>query len=190
MSDRPQVAIPKVAIVVGSLRKTSVNRRLAQAIARQAAPKLDMQIVEIDQVPLYNQDLEANLPAPVVAFKDAIAAADAVLIVTPEYNRGMPGVLKNAIDWGSRPPGQSVWRGKPGAIAGSSPGALGTGAAQVEARNVLTAIDVAVMGLPQIYFVHRDEHFTPEGDFADPKFQQYIQGWIDKFEAWISRING
>lgn len=185
MSDRP-----KVAIIVGSLRKTSVNRRLAQAIARQAAPKLDMSIVEIDQVPLFNQDLENDLPPPVAAFKAAIAAADAVLVVTPEYNRGMPGVLKNLIDWASRPPGQSVWRGKPGAIAGASPGALGTGAAQVDVRNVLTAIDVAVMGMPQIYFVHRDEHYTADGDFADPKFQQYIQTWIDKFEAWIGQING
>lgn len=185
MSERP-----KVAIIVGSLRKTSVNRRLAQAIARQAAPKLDMQIVEIDQVPLYNQDLEADFPGEVQAVKDALSAADAILVVTPEYNRGMPGVLKNVIDWASRPPGQSVWRGKPVAIAGSTPGALGTGAAQVDARNVLTAIDAAVMGMPQIYFVHREEHFTPEGDFADPKFRDYIQAWIDKFAAWIARVNG
>ena len=185
MSDRP-----KVAIIIGSLRANSVNRRLAQAIARQAAPKLDMQIVEIDQVPLYNQDLEADLPAPVRDLKAALAAADGVLVMTPEYNRGMPGVLKNVIDWASRPPGQSIWRGKPVAIAGSSPGALGTGAAQVDARNVLTAIDAAVMGMPQIYFVHREEHFTPEGDFADPKFRDYIDAWTDKFAAWIGKVGG
>ena len=185
MSDRP-----KVAVIVGSLRRQSVNRRLAEAIAKVAAPKLDLQIVEFDEVPLYNQDHEADLPAAVVAFKAAIKAADAVLIVTPEYNRSMPGVLKNAIDWASRPPGQGVWSGKPAAIAGSSPGALGTGAAQVDLRNVLTAINVAVMGAPQIYVVHKEDQFTEDGGFSDPKFAAFIEGWADKFAAWIAKVGG
>ncbi len=185
MSDRP-----KVAVIVGSFRRHSVNRCLAEAIAKTTASKLDLQILDYGDVPLFNQDHEADPPAAVVAFKDAIKAADAVLFVTPEYNRSMPGVLKNAIDWASRPPGQGVWSGKPAAIAGASPGALGTGAAQVDLRNVLTAINVAVMGMPQIYFVHKDEHFTQDGGFSDPKFAAFIEGWGDKFAAWIAKING
>lgn len=185
MSDRP-----KVAVIIGSLRAQSVNRRLAQAIAKTVAPRLDLQIVDYADVPLYNQDHEADPPAAVIAFKDAIKAADAVLFVTPEYNRSMPGVLKNAIDWASRPPGQGVWAGKPAAIAGSTPGAVGTAAAQVDLRNVLTAINVAVMGMPQIYFTHKDEHYTEGGGFSDPKFAAFIEGWGDKFAAWIARING
>jgi len=185
MSDRP-----KVAVIVGSFRRHSVNRRLAEAIAKTTASKLDLQILDYGDVPLFNQDHEADPPAAVVAFKDAINDADAVLFVTPEYNRSMPGVLKNAIDWASRPPGQGVWSGKPAAIAGASPGALGTGAAQVDLRNVLTAINVAVMGMPQIYFVHKDEHFTEDGGFSDPKFAAFIEGWGDKFAAWIAKING
>lgn len=184
MSDRP-----KVAVIVGSLRKDSANRRLAQAIALMAAPRLDLQIVGIEAVPLYNQDLEADFPQGVADFKAAVAGADAVLFVTPEYNRGVPGVLKNAIDWGTRPAGQSVWRGKPAAVVGASPGPLGTAAAQVELRNVLLSIDMAVMGAPQLYFIHRNEHFSPEGEVADPKFRQIIGAWVEKFAAWIARIN-
>ncbi len=183
-------ARPKVAVIVGSLRAQSVNRRLAQAIARTVAPRLDLEVVDYADVPLFNQDREAEPGAAVIAFRDAIRAADGVLIITPEYNRSMPGVLKNAIDWASRPPGQGVWSGKPAAIAGSSPGALGTGAAQVDLRNVLTAINVAVMGAPQIYFVHKDEHFTPDGGFSDPKFTAFIEGWGDRFAAWIAKVGG
>jgi chromate reductase len=127
----------KVAVVVGSNRRDSINRKLAQALAGLAEGRLAFHFVSIEDLPLYNQDLEGELPQSVVRFKSEIAAADAVLFVTPEHNRSIPAVLKNAIDWGARPYGQNSWSGKPAAITGTSPGALGTAVAQLHLRQVL-----------------------------------------------------
>src|SRR5215472_5173114 len=134
---RPAMAKVKVAVIVGSNRRDSINRKLAQALARLGEGRLGFHFVAIEDLPLYNQDLEGELPPSVVRFKSEIAAADAVLFVTPEHNRSIPAVLKNAIDWGARPYGQNSWSGKPAAITGTSPGALGTAAAQLHLRQVL-----------------------------------------------------
>jgi chromate reductase, NAD(P)H dehydrogenase (quinone) len=127
----------KVAVIVGSNRRDSINRKLAQALAGLGEDRLAFHFVSIEELPLYNQDLEGELPQSVVRFKSEIAAADAVLFVTPEHNRSIPAVLKNAIDWGARPYGQNSWSGKPAAITGTSPGALGTAVAQLHLRQVL-----------------------------------------------------
>ena len=130
----------KVAVIVGSLRKGSFNRQVAEALAGLARPRLELEIIEIGDLPLYNQDDEAELPASVVRFKSQIEAADAVLFVTPEFNRSFSAALKNAIEWGSRPWGKTSWAGKPGAIIGVTPGAVGTAAAQSQLRAVASAI--------------------------------------------------
>ena len=133
----------KVAVVVGSLRKGSVNRLFAQALAKVARPKLDLQIVEIGDLPLYDQDLESELPAAVVRFKSQVEAADAVLFVTPEFNRSFSAALKNAIEWGSRPWGKNSWAGKPAAIVGATLGAVGTAAAQSQLLSLETSAATA-----------------------------------------------
>src|SRR5262245_15877933 len=135
-----------VAIVVGSNRRESINRKLAYALAKLAEGKLVMGIVQIDDLPIYNQDHENPLPASVQRFKSDIERADAVLFVTPEHNRSIPAVLKNAIDWGARPYGQSVWAGKLAAITGTSPGAMGTAVAQQHLRQILGNLGALVMG--------------------------------------------
>jgi chromate reductase, NAD(P)H dehydrogenase (quinone) len=127
----------KVAVIVGSNRRDSINRKLAQALAKLGEGRLAFHFVAIEDLPLYSQDLEGELPSSVVRFKSEIAAADALLFVTPEHNRSIPAVLKNAIDWGARPYGQNSWSGKPAAITGTSPGALGTAVAQLHLRQVL-----------------------------------------------------
>ena len=141
----------RVAVLVGSLRKDSLNRKFARALAAAAPPELSLEIVEIGQLPLYNQDDDANPPAPSVAFKEKIAAADAVLFVTPEYNRSVPGVLKNAIDVGSRPYGSSVWNGKPGAVISVSPGGVGGFGANHHLRQSLVFLNVPVLQQPEAY---------------------------------------
>jgi chromate reductase len=123
------MALPKVAVINGSLRKESINRKLALALAKLVAGKLDLKLVDLSEVPLFNQDLEATYPAAAQRVKDEIAAADAVLFVTPEHNRSIPAALKNVIDWVSRPYGTSQWAGKPAAILGATPGQVGTAVA-------------------------------------------------------------
>jgi chromate reductase len=135
-----------IGVLVGSNRRDSINRKLAQALAKLGAERLAFQFIAIDDLPLYNQDLEAELPARVARFKEAIAAADALLFVTPEHNRSIPAVLKNAIDWGARPHGRNSWNGKLAAITGTSPGTLGTAAAQLHLRQILSVLGVVVMG--------------------------------------------
>src|SRR5262245_24500210 len=120
----------KIALIVGSNRRESVNKKLAQALAKLGPPGVDLQAVQIDDLPLYNQDNEADLPANVIRFKTQVAGADGVLFVTPEHSRSIPAVLKNAIDWGARPWGKNSWTGKLVAVTGTSPGAIGTALAQ------------------------------------------------------------
>ncbi len=130
--------IPQIAVIVGSNRRESINRKFAQALVKLGAGKFDAKFARIDDLPMFNQDNEANMPAEAARFKDEITRADGVLIVTPEHDRSMPAVLKNAIDWGARPFGKSVWPGKPGFITGTSPGAVGTALAQPNLRTVMT----------------------------------------------------
>lgn len=178
----------KVAVIVGSLRKGSVNRQLAEALAKLARPKLDLQIVEIGDLPLYNQDDEAALPASVTRFKNQIEAADAVLFVTPEFNRSFSAALKNAIEWGSRPWGKNSWNGKPGAIIGATPGAVGTAAAQSQLRSVASVLGIAVLAQPEIYLNHREGQII-DGEISDEGVQGLLNGWVESFADWVGRLS-
>lgn len=177
----------KVAVIVGSLRKDSVNRRFAEALARLARPKLEFRFVEIGELPLFNQDLETALPASVVRFKGEIEAADAVLFVTPEFNRSFPAALKNAIEWGSRPWGKTSWPGKPGAIVGATLGAVGTAAAQSQLRSVIAHIGVPLLADPEVYLNYRDGQIV-DAEFTDETFKALMRAWVDKFSDWIARL--
>jgi chromate reductase len=177
----------KVAVIVGSLRKGSVNRQFAQALAKLARPKLDLQIVEIGDLPLYDQDLEAELPAAVVRFKSQIEGAHAVLFVTPEFNRSFSAALKNAIEWGSRPWGKTSWAGKPGAIVGATLGAVGTAAAQSQLRSVASAVGIALTAQPEIYLNFR-EGLIVDGEITDENFVGLLKDWVEKFADWIARL--
>jgi chromate reductase len=177
----------KVAVIVGSLRKDSVNRAFAEALAKLARPKLDLQIVEVADLPLYNQDLEAELPAAVVRFKRQIESADAVLFVTPEFNRSFSAALKNAIEWGSRPWGRNSWAGKPSAIVGATLGAVGTAAAQSQLRSVVSAVGAALTAQPEIYLNFR-EGLIIDAEITDENFVGPLRDWVEKFADWITRL--
>ena len=174
-----------VAIIVGSLRKESINKKLAKALMRVGKDRLRFTLVGIDDIPLYNQDMESDLPAPVARLKAEIAAADAVLFVTPEYNRSMPGVLKNLLDWGSRPYGQNVWAGKPAAIAGISPSPVGTAVAQSHLRSVLSTLDMVLLSQPEVYFTDRPGGINDDGTITDESTEKYLLGFISRFAGWI-----
>jgi chromate reductase len=178
----------KVAVINGSLRKDSINRKLALAIAKLAAGKLDLQLVDIADLPLYNQDLEADFPAAATRVKTAIAAADAVLFVTPEHSRSIPAALKNVIDWVSRPYGKSNWAGKPGAIVGTSGGQVGTAIAQDHLRTMAVAQGVALMGRPEVYFIYKEGVFDADHNVTDPAARQVLIGFVDAFAAWLDRL--
>jgi chromate reductase len=177
----------KVAVIVGSLRKDSYNLKLANALSKLAKDKFDATFVQIGDLPLFSQDLEANVPAPVTRMKKEIEGADAVLFVTPEYNRGMPGVLKNAIDWASRPYGKNSFAGKPAAICGASPGAIGTACAQSAFKPTLVYLDVILMAQPEVYFQFKEGIIDAEGNITSDGSQKFLQGFVDKFYGWTER---
>jgi len=178
----------KVAVFVGSLRNGSINRKLARALAKLGQGQFDFHFVELGDLPIYNEDLEASLPASVVRLKQEIAAADAVLFVMPEHNRSIPAVLKNAIDWGTRPWGQNSWAGKPGSIIGTSPGNVGTAAGQAHLRSVLTVLDVVLLGQPEVYFVTRPGLIDEADDITDQGTRDFLEGYLNRFAAWIDQI--
>ncbi|HEX7439146.1 MAG TPA: NAD(P)H-dependent oxidoreductase [Caldimonas sp.] len=175
-----------VAVVVGSLRKGSFNRKLALALAAMAPPALTLKIVEIGQLPLYNQDLDAQPPAAWVDFKQQIAQSDAVLFITPEYNRSVPGPLKNAIDVGSRPYGKSAWAGKPGAVISVSPGAIGGFGANHHLRQSLVFLNVAAMAQPEAYIGGADKLFAEDGSISNPATREFMAKYLAAFEQWIT----
>jgi chromate reductase len=176
-----------VAVLVGSLRRESINRKFAQALAKLAADKLEFRFVEIGDLPHYNDDLWQDPPKSVLRLKQDIESADAVLFVTPEYNRSFPGVLKNAIDWANRPWGKNSWKGKPSAIIGTTPGAIGTAVAQNALRPVINLIDTVIMNQPEVYFTYKAELFAEDGSVKDEKTKEFLAGWVDKFAAWIEK---
>jgi chromate reductase, NAD(P)H dehydrogenase (quinone) len=180
----------KIAVIVGSLRRDSINRKLAEALAKLAEPKAQYVFSRIDDVPLFNQDLEPTPPASVTRLKGEIEGADGVLIVTPEYNRSIPGVLKNAIDWASRPYGKNSFNGKPTAGIGTSGGAVGTAAAQQHLRSILAYLNVALMGQPEGYIVFKKDMLDATGNFTDEATRKFMQGYVDAFAAFIERIGG
>lgn len=178
----------KITVIVGSLRKDSLNRKLAQALAKLAHPKLQFSLVQIDDIPLYNQDLDDNLPAAVVRLKAEIAVSDAVLFVTPEYNRSIPGVLKNIIDWGTRPAGQNVWAGKPMASLGTSPGAIGTAVAQSHLRSIMVSVNAIFFGRPEVYLVYKDGLINNDFKITEEGARKFLQGFLDSFVKNLEKL--
>lgn len=178
-----------IAVMVGSLRKDSFNRKLATAIAKLAPPKFSFKQVRIDDLPLYNQDDDASPAESVKRLKGEITDALGLLFVTPEYNRSIPGVLKNAIDHASRPYGKSVWAGKPAGVLGASVGAIGTAVAQQHLRNVLAYLDVPTLGQPEAFIHVKEGLFDANGNIgADSK--KFLQGWMDRYAAWVKKHAG
>jgi chromate reductase len=175
-----------IAVLVGSLRRESFNARLAAAVAKLAPADFAFKNLQIGDLPLYNQDDDANQAAPVKRLKSEIAAAQGLLFVTPEYNRSIPGVLKNAIDHASRPYGQSVFAGKPGGVIGISIGAIGTAVAQQHLRNVLAYLDVPALGQPEVFIQAKEGLFNPDGSIGAAS-RQFLQGWVDRYVDWVKK---
>ncbi|NMY30491.1 NAD(P)H-dependent oxidoreductase [Pseudomonas sp. WS 5412] len=179
-----------IAVLVGSLRKQSINRKVAQALAQLAPANLKLSIVEIGELPLYNEDLDGSAPhAAYSTFRQQVAAADAVLFVTPEYNRSVPAALKNAIDVGSRPYGQSVWSGKPGAVISVSPGAIGGFGANHHLRQSLVFLDVPCMQQPEAYLGGAGSAFDEAGKLSE-KTKPFLQAFIDAYGQWVTKQKG
>jgi len=178
----------KIAVVIGSLRKDSFNRKLALALAHLAPSDFTFEHLEIGDLPLYNQDDDGNQAPAVKRLKTEIVAAQGLLFVTPEYNRSFPGVLKNAIDHASRPYGQSAWGGKPAGVIGVSVGAIGTALAQQHLRNVLAYLDVPTLGQPEAFIQNKEGLFDDKGHVSDAS-KQFLQGWMDKYVDWVKRHN-
>jgi chromate reductase len=176
----------RIAIVVGSLRRESFNRKCAEALTRLAPSEVEFTWPDIGALPLYNQDDDVAPPASALALKAAIRAADGVIFVTPEYNRSIPGVLKNALDHASRPYGDSAWVGKPVGVIGVSPGALGTVLAQHDLRGVLAYLDMPVLGQPEAYIQHREGMFAEDDSLTDPS-KDFAQKWLDAYLAFVAR---
>jgi chromate reductase len=178
----------RIAVVVGSLRRDSYNRQLAKALEGLAPEGFSFRDSRIDDLPLYNQDDDGNQAASVKRLKDEIAAADGVIFVTPEYNRSIPGVLKNAIDNASRPYGQSAWAGKPAGVIGASIGAPGASMAQQHLRNVLAYLDMPTLGQPEVFIQVKDGFFDADGNIANPDTKRFLQGWVDRYVAWVKLL--
>lgn len=179
----------RIAIIVGSLRQQSFNRRLAEAIAALAGDEIQFTWPDIGALPLYNQDDDGDPPQSAVDLKAAIREADGVIFVTPEYNRSIPGVLKNALDHASRPYGDSAWQGKPAAVIGISPGQIGTSLAQQHLRSVLSYLDMPTLKQPEIYLQLRDNTFAEDGSFGED-VAPLIRKWLDGYLALVSKYGG
>ncbi len=177
-----------VGVLVGSLRKDSINRKLAKALAGLAPSSLAFSPIGIGDLPLYNQDLDGDAPpAAWSTFRDATKACGAILFVTPEYNRGLPAALKNALDVGSRPYGHSVWAGKPCAVASASPGAIGGFGANHHLRQSLVFLDMPVMQQPELYLGGADKLFDEQGGIANEGTRKFLAGFMEKFAHWVER---
>ena len=180
------MATRKIAVIVGSLRKDSFTRKVAKTLMLQAPSTLDMEIVEIGQLALYNQDDDANPPPTYTEFRDKIRSFDGVLFCTPEYNRSVPGALKNAIDVGSRPYGQSAWSGKPCAVISVTPGSTGAFGANHHLRQSLVFLDMPAMQQPEAYISNAGKLF--EGDkLSDDSTKAFLQKFVDAFATWVER---
>lgn len=175
----------KIAIVVGSLRKESFNRHLANAIIQLAPTGVQFTFAEIGGLPLYNQDEDDHQAESVKKFKAQISTVDGVLFVTPEYNRSIPGVLKNALDHGSRPYGQNVWGKIPAAIIGISPSPVGTALAQQHLRGVLATLDMPTLAQPEMFLQMKEGFFNASGAISEAS-QQFVKGWLDRFLVWVT----
>ena len=178
----------KVGYFVGSLSSTSINRTLSRALVRLAPPELEFAEIPIGDLPLYSPDFDSDYPAQARALKDAISAADAVLFVTPEYNRSIPGALKNAIDWASRPWGQNSFHHLPAAVVGASPGAIGTALAQQSLRAVLSFCNARQMTAPEAYIQFKPDVFTDDGEVTDESTASFLREFMEEFRAHTERV--
>jgi chromate reductase len=181
------MGVRRVAVLVGSLRKDSFTRRVAQALQQLQPSGLNLEIVEIRDLALYNSDSEDPPPAPWIAFRDSIRASDAVIFLTPEYNRSIPGSLKNAIDVGSRPYGKSAWSGKPCAVVSTSPGALGGFGANQHLRQCFVFLDMPVLQQPEMYVGHADKLVEPGGKVTSDATRELFTKFLSTFASWIER---
>lgn len=177
----------RLAVIVGSNRKDSINRRLAEALAKLLPAHFTVSYPRIDDLPMYNMDLEEDRPESVRRFTQEVAAADAVAVVMPEHNRSLPAVLKNAIDWGSKPMKKNVWRDKPTAITGTTPGAIGTAVGQQHLRQILGILGALVLG-GEAYIQFRPDLLDADGAFANPDTRTFLQGHVDRFVSLIEAL--
>lgn len=179
----------QIAVVIGSLRKDSFNRKLANAIVKLAPPEFSFKQLQIGDLPLYNQDDDAHQADSVQRLKAEISTSQGLLFLTPEYNRSIPGVLKNALDHASRPYGQSAWPGKPAGVLGVSVGAIGTALAQQHLRNILAYLDVPTLGQPEAFIHAKEGLFDAEGNIgADSR--KFLQNWMDQYVPWVKKHAG
>ena len=176
----------KITVLVGSLRKDSINRKYAAALGKLGADLFDFGYPDLD-LPIYNEDLWADLPAGVAALKESLDTADGVLFVTPEYNRAYTPAIKNAVDWGSRPYGKSSWPGKPVAVTGASGGAIGTAVAQVALRGSLIHAGTLLMGRPEMFYHYSADAIDAEGNFTNDKTRGLMREYLEAFSAWIAK---
>jgi chromate reductase, NAD(P)H dehydrogenase (quinone) len=180
----------RIALVVGSLRRESINKALANAVVKLAPAEFSFHPLRIDDLPLYNQDDDGKPAEAVKRLKGEIAAARGLLFVTPEYNRSMPGVLKNALDHASRPYGQNAWAGKPAGVLSASIGGTGGALSQQHLRNVLAYLDVPTLAQPEAFIHVKDGFFDANGDIASPGSKKFLQGWMDRYVAWVKKHAG
>ena len=176
----------KIGFIVGSLRLDSFNKKLAHAVAKLLPSNFKVTFVEIKDLPLYNQDADANVPSVVAQYKSALEQQDAIVIVTPEYNRSIPGVLKNALDQASRPWGSNSLNSKPTGILGTSPGNAGTAMAQQHLRNVLSFLNMPTMMQPEAFIKWSDDMVNADGSFSEHT-KAFVQGWVDAYVAWVEQ---
>jgi chromate reductase len=180
----------RIAVVVGSLRRESINRKLAVAVCGMAPAQFTFDQVEIGDLPPYSQDTEADPADAVKRLKGQIASALGVIFVTPEYNRSVPGVLKNAIDHASRPYGQSAWAGKPAGVLGASTGAIGSAIAQQHLRGTLAYLDMPTLGQPEAFIQVKDDTFDKSGGIGVESTRKFLQRWMDRYVAWVKKHAG
>lgn len=186
--DLPVPQIIQILGIAGSLRKGSYNRAALRAAQQLAPETARIESFELDGIPLYNQDEEGNLPPRVAALKSAIRAADAILIVTPEYNYSVPGVLKNAIDWASRPYGQSAWEGKPVAVMGAAAGPLGSARAQYQLRQMFVFLNMYPVNRPEVMIASAQEKFDEQGNLTNETSRKLIRQLLENLVAWSQRL--
>jgi chromate reductase, NAD(P)H dehydrogenase (quinone) len=183
--------MPKqIGYVVGSLRKESINRKLANAVIKLGPPDFNFKELRIGDLPLYNQDQDGAQAPEVQRFKSELRAVDAVIFFTPEYNRSVPGVLKNALDNASRPYGQNAWAGKPAGILGASIGTISTAVAQLHLRTILAYLDMPTLGQPEAYLHVKDGFFDEAGNIANTETRKFLHGWMDKYAMWVKKLTG
>lgn len=179
----------QIAVIIGSLRKESFNRKMAKAVMSLAPPSLNLKIVEIADLPLYNQDLDENPPIAWVNFREAIKPCDGVLFLTPEYNRSIPAVLKNAVDVGSRPYGKSVWDGKPVGVISVSVGAVGGFGANNHLRQTFVFLNMHALQMPEAYIGNAGELFNANGEIQKEDTRKFMQKFMDAFADWVNKIS-